>query len=293
MKFIVKNKGEDYEFEWIDETNFEDLDKVTHVEGFFYDDENKICVVDCEHDGKWTRPGGGRERGETSDEALYREIKEEADLDLGELKRIGYYKISKNGEVIEHHPKYVAKIKQIKEQTINPDEGIISKRKFVSEDEFREIFSHHKDVEFLLERARKKLRYKKVKSAAAIIFHKDKFMIVKKSKEWGGFWDFPKGGIKKGEEELDALHREMKEETNLEIEVIPGFYEEIHYNYSDEVYDYDKTVGYYLAKAKTIDCGPNDEEIEECMWATEEEVREKVKFEDVIMVFEKALGKLK
>lgn len=132
-------------------------------------------------------------------------------------------------------------------------------------------------------------KIKITKSVGAIIIYESKYLIVKKSEKYGGHWDFPKGAIKKDEtDEIEALCREMKEETNLEIELIPNFYEEIHYNYSDEYYDYDKTVGYYLAKPLTTTAHPNDEEIKECKWVTEKELKEKIKFKDSIKVFEEA-----
>ena len=114
------------------------------------------------------------------------------------------------------------------------------------------------------------MKNKKVKSVGAIIFYQNKFLIVKKSEKAGGHWDFPKGAVKRNEiDEIKTLHREIKEETNLEIEIILEFYEEIYYNYQDENFDYDKTVGYYLAKPLTFDIHSNDEEIQICSWATE------------------------
>ncbi|MDA3836439.1 MAG: NUDIX domain-containing protein [Nanoarchaeota archaeon] len=151
------------------------------------------------------------------------------------------------------------------------------------------------EQEFL--KIRHKLRYKKVKSVGAIIHNDNKFLIVKKTAANKGHWDFPKGGIKNKEtDEMHALHREIKEETNLEIEVQPNFYEELHYKYINKKHDYDKTVGYYLAKpkTKTFETKSNDpEEIEECLWATKEEVYKKIKFEDSLEIFNRALEQLK
>jgi len=39
-----------------------------------------------------------------------------------------------------------------------------------------------------------------------------KFLILHRVKNWKG-WEFPKGGLKEGEDELDCLKREIKEET--------------------------------------------------------------------------------
>jgi 8-oxo-dGTP pyrophosphatase MutT (NUDIX family) len=44
---------------------------------------------------------------------------------------------------------------------------------------------------------------------------KIKYLILKRKLHWEG-WEFPKGGIKKDEKILDAVKREIKEETGLE-----------------------------------------------------------------------------
>ena len=53
------------------------------------------------------------------------------------------------------------------------------------------------------------------KGVLAIIMREGKFLILRRVRNWKG-WEFPKGGIDKGEEEEDALLREIKEETGLE-----------------------------------------------------------------------------
>lgn len=44
-----------------------------------------------------------------------------------------------------------------------------------------------------------------------------------------GHWDFPKGHLEKGETEIEAALRELKEETNLEAMVNPDFEESLSY----------------------------------------------------------------
>ena len=47
-----------------------------------------------------------------------------------------------------------------------------------------------------------------------------------------GHWDFVKGRIEKGEDEMQAAIRETREETGIiDINFIEGFKEKIHYTY--------------------------------------------------------------
>ena len=49
----------------------------------------------------------------------------------------------------------------------------------------------------------------------------------------GGYWEFPKGKLELGETKEQAAHRELKEETNLEADILPGFAETISYTFKD------------------------------------------------------------
>jgi bis(5'-nucleosidyl)-tetraphosphatase len=63
-----------------------------------------------------------------------------------------------------------------------------------------------------------------------------------------GRWDFPKGGVEKGEAELDTVLREVREETGIvEINIVPGFRKVIEYFYRREGKNIHKQVVYLLA----------------------------------------------
>ena len=63
-----------------------------------------------------------------------------------------------------------------------------------------------------------------------------------------GRWDFAKGGIEKGESELQTVLREVKEETGLRaIRIIPGFRKVIEYFYRRDGKNIHKQVVYLLA----------------------------------------------
>jgi bis(5'-nucleosidyl)-tetraphosphatase len=64
----------------------------------------------------------------------------------------------------------------------------------------------------------------------------------------GARWDFPKGGIEKGESELQTVVREVAEETGLkDLKIIPGFRKVIAYFYRRDRKSVHKQVVYLLA----------------------------------------------
>lgn len=62
-----------------------------------------------------------------------------------------------------------------------------------------------------------------------------------------GRWDFPKGGVEKGESELQTVMREVEEETGLkDLTILPGFRKVIEYFYRRDGKDIHKQVVYLL-----------------------------------------------
>jgi 8-oxo-dGTP pyrophosphatase MutT (NUDIX family) len=64
-------------------------------------------------------------------------------------------------------------------------------------------------------------------------------------------WDFPKGNIEEGEDELSTVKREVKEETGItDLEFIDGFKRTIEYYYKRLGILVHKQVIFYLAKTR-------------------------------------------
>ncbi len=142
MKFEILWEDNIYDCEWFDDIDFEKLNGVTSILGFIFDDEDNVCLVSFPDKTNWTLPGGHLEEYDENFEAcLIREVDEEADLELKNIKRLGYITSLKRGDnedKRDHQLRYVARIHKIKEQTIDPAEGIIPGRKFVHSDKFIE-----------------------------------------------------------------------------------------------------------------------------------------------------------
>jgi 8-oxo-dGTP pyrophosphatase MutT (NUDIX family) len=64
-----------------------------------------------------------------------------------------------------------------------------------------------------------------------------------------GHWDLPKGNIEKGEEPIQTMVREVREETGIVgLRVVPGYERKIEYFYRRDGKKVHKTVVFFLAE---------------------------------------------
>ncbi len=131
MKFIVDFKGRISDNEWHDNTNFKNLDNVTQVYAFIFNKQGKVCLI--KYKGRWGIPGGTPEKEDKSfEDTLKREVQEEADLKIKNIKRVGYIKvIPRDGSKIHYLLRYTAFVDKINNQTEDPAIGEILERKFI------------------------------------------------------------------------------------------------------------------------------------------------------------------
>jgi bis(5'-nucleosidyl)-tetraphosphatase len=124
------------------------------------------------------------------------------------------------------------------------------------------------------------------KSCGAIIFRNKKgklqFLLVKqKSLNWG----FAKGHVIRGESEEQTALREIKEETQLDVELVKGF-RVSGFFYMRKT---KKQVVFFLAKAKPDQkVVPQESEILEYCWEEYDGAKEKLRFTNVKKMLEDA-----
>lgn len=115
----------------------------------------------------------------------------------------------------------------------------------------------------------------KEKSCGAIVYNQNNEVLVVKHN--AGHWDFPKGHMEKDETEQQTAIREVKEETNIDVELYDNYRYEIHYSPKENV---EKTVVFFLARNLSNDTHKQDAEIANIGWFKYEEAMDMLTFED-------------
>jgi len=127
---------------WKDLDDYEGL-HITRVGALCFKD-GKICLIKSDGGKKWVIPGGKPEKGESMEQALKREIDEEATLDIENIRLMGATE-----NFIKDNPKknegnhffqlvFAADITELKPQTEDPDNGVIRERIFIKPEEFKD-----------------------------------------------------------------------------------------------------------------------------------------------------------
>jgi bis(5'-nucleosidyl)-tetraphosphatase len=88
------------------------------------------------------------------------------------------------------------------------------------------------------------------RSAGAVVFRRTargpRYVLLKYP---AGHWDLPKGNIEEGEEPIQTMVREVREETGIvDLRVIPGYEKKIEYFYRRDGKKVHKTVVFFLAE---------------------------------------------
>lgn len=105
-----------------------------------------------------------------------------------------------------------------------------------------------------------------------------------------GHWGFPKGHIEAGEDEVEAMLREIEEETGIppdRVEVLAGFRESTRYTYRRDGRLRDKVVHYHLAETDQADVTLSREH-RDWGWLGYEDARERITYDDVVAVLDAA-----
>ena len=86
---------------------------------------------------------------------MIRETEEEADIELKNIKRLGYWKsvLRSKPKEITYQGRFVAQIKKTKKQTIDPAYNVIPERIFINPEQFEEYTNWGDNGEFQLKKA--------------------------------------------------------------------------------------------------------------------------------------------
>lgn len=151
-------KGILHDMELYESDEIGDLVSVTQVQAIPFADDKNIVIF--KHiDGYYGLPGGTIEKGESFEEALRREVKEECACEILDYGLIGYIKdtqISPPGNM-KYQLRYWAKVKLLDEPVNDPDGKALS-REIVNIKEANQKLNWGKKGEALLELAERKYK---------------------------------------------------------------------------------------------------------------------------------------
>ena len=129
---------------------------------------------------------------------------------------------------------------------------------------------------------------KNERSAGAVVFRKDKEIMYLLLHYEAEHWDFPKGNIEKGENDIETVKREIEEETGIkDIQIIPKFIEKMQYYFKFKSDLINKTVVFYLAKTKTEHIKLSLEHIDS-VWLSYDDALDKLTFKNAKEILKKA-----
>ena len=115
---------------------------------------------------------------------------------------------------------------------------------------------------------------KQEKSCGCIILNdKNEVLLIHHN---AGHWDFPKGHVEEGETEIETAIREVKEETNIDVEVNEEFRYSTKYSPKEDVI---KEVIYFLARNISDNKQAQLEEVSEVKWFNVEEAIDKITYD--------------
>ena len=130
---------------------------------------------------------------------------------------------------------------------------------------------------------------KREKSCGCIIINdKEEVLLVHHNK---GHWDFPKGHVESGETEVETAKREVKEETNIDVEVNEEYRYSTKYSPKEDVI---KEVIYFLARNISDNRQAQLEEVSEVKWFSMDDAIDKITYDtsrDILMQLKKDLEK--
>ncbi len=112
---------------------------------------DKLVVVYSAEKGYWTPPGGGIEPGETYEEAVVREVKEETNMKVLSQKFIGYQDIYEPDRIVRQ-TRSVCIVEPYGQFVSDPD-GDVTEIKLIDPVDYKKYFDWGKVGERLMERA--------------------------------------------------------------------------------------------------------------------------------------------
>lgn len=124
---------------------------------------------------------------------------------------------------------------------------------------------------------------KKEKACGCIIIENGKVLLIQQTK---GHWGFPKGHMELGETEIETAKREVKEETNIDVEINENKRHVMEY-FTDK--GNFKQVVLFIARKTSGNEKYQESEIKTMKWMTYEEAINTITYDNARELFKKIL----
>lgn len=116
---------------------------------------------------------------------------------------------------------------------------------------------------------------RKEKSCGCIVIDEGKVLLIKQTK---GHWGLPKGHVEENETEEETALREVKEETNYDVEIISDHRFVERYITDTKI---DKEVVYFIAKKVGGEAEKQEAEVTDIKWCSFDEAIDTVTFDNL------------
>jgi ADP-ribose pyrophosphatase YjhB (NUDIX family) len=143
LKGIAVFKDKKYRVAWIRDDDLSKYEPVSQVYGVVFNNKDEILVVRRNSHSMWQIPGGTPDEGESWEEALARELEEEANVTVKNIVPLGAQKVvlldGNNDNPAAYQLRYIARLDELLPQVPDPDSGEIWERKFVPAEKINEV----------------------------------------------------------------------------------------------------------------------------------------------------------
>ncbi len=123
------------------------------------------------------------------------------------------------------------------------------------------------------------------KACGCIIIDNGKVLLIQQTQ---GHWGFPKGHVEENETEVETATREVKEETNIDVEIDENKRYTMEYYTDKGAY---KQVVFYIAKKIGGEEKYQEEEIIDMRWVTLEEALKLLTYNNTIELLKEVIEK--
>ena len=149
---LHKRTGEVFDVVYMEDDYLDNLEgkilQAVHAYCFYKD---KMMVVYADNKGYWTPPGGGIEQGESVEEAVTREVKEETNMKVLHQEIIGYQDIYEPEKTIRQTRSFCI-VEPYGDFVADPD-GDISKIELIDPQDYKNYFDWSAIGDRIMQRA--------------------------------------------------------------------------------------------------------------------------------------------